>query len=366
MPLSLPRLVLLLSGFLGFAIQGTTLLGVETIKFRQGDQERTASGKILVEAQDGGVMLQADDGQIWTLQPQDIIERKADERAFQPIDSDEMQRRLEGELAEGELAQGFHVYRTQHYVIFYNSTERYAKQVGALFEQLYRSFFTFWKNQRWDLPEPEYPLVAVVLRDHQSFLTYASDDIGETAKSVIGYYHLGSNRMTTFNVPDWERNVATMIHEATHQLAYNCGLQRRFADNPMWVSEGLATFFESPDRRNSRVWRSIGRVNEVNLRRWYQYFPKRPAESLATLLADDMRFRNASEASSAYAEGWALTYFLIKTRKKMYVQYLRLLSEGKYLAEKTKRQRIEEFEECFDMTLEETNRAFLKYIRTVR
>ena len=47
--------------------------------------------------------------------------------------------------------------------------------------------------------------------------------------------------MTTFNVPDWERNVATIIHEATHQLAYNSGMQRRYADNPMWVSEGLAT-----------------------------------------------------------------------------------------------------------------------------
>ena len=361
MPLSLPRLVLLLIGCVGFAIHGTTLLGVETIKFRKGDQERIASGEILIEAQDGGVMLQGDDGQIWTLQAQDIIERKADARAFQPIDADEMQRRLQGELKEG-----FQVYRTQHYVIFYNCNELYAKQVGALFEQLYRSFFTFWKNQRWKLPEPDYPLVAVVLRDHSAFLDYASNDIGETAKTVIGYYHLGSNRMTTFNVPDWERNVATLIHEATHQLAYNCGVQRRFADNPMWVSEGLATFFESPDRRNPRTWRSIGSVNQVNLRRWYQYFPNRPAESLATLLADDMRYRNATEASAAYAEGWALTYFLIKTKRKEYVAYLRLLSEGKYLAEKTKRQRIEDFVDCFGMTLEETNRAFVKYMRSVR
>ena len=67
-----------------------------------------------------------------------------------------------------ELGPGFEVYRTQHYVIFYNSSEAYAKQVGALFEQLYRSFFIFWKNQRWELPEPEYPLVAVVLGDHDS------------------------------------------------------------------------------------------------------------------------------------------------------------------------------------------------------
>lgn len=361
MLLSLPRLVLLLAGFLSFVFQCSPLRGVETIKFRLADKTRTAAGKILVEAQDGGVMLQADDGQIWTLQPENIIERKTDDRPYMPINADQIQTRL-----QDELGSGFQVYRTQHYVIFFNSTEAYAKQVGALFEQLYRSFFIFWKNQRWELPEPEYPLVAFVLRDHESFLSYATNDIGETAKSVIGYYHLGSNRMITFNVPDWERNVATIIHEATHQLAYNCGMQRRFADNPMWVSEGLAMFFETPDRRNPRAWRAVGSVNQVNLRRWMQYFPRRPQDSLVTLLSDDMRYRNPGEATAAYAEGWALTYFLIKTKRKEYVKYLRLLSEGKYLAEKTKRQRIDEFEESFDMTLEQTNRAFLSYMRRLR
>jgi len=361
MLLTKPRLVLLLAGCLTFFVSCPTVSGVETIKFRTGDQERIASGEILVEAQDGGVMLQADDGQIWTLQPEAIIARKSDERPFQPISPEEMQVRL-----KNELGAGFEVFRTQHYVIGYNSSEAYAKQVAALFEQLYRSFFVFWKNQRWDLPEPKYPLVAVVLRDHESFLSYATRDIGDTAKSVIGYYHLGSNRMITFNVPDWERNVATIIHEATHQLAYNCGMQRRFADNPMWVSEGLAMFFETPDRRNPRNWRAIGSVNQVNLRRWIQAYPRRSNDSLVSLLSDDMRFRNAGEATAAYAESWALTYFLIKTKRKEYVKYMRLLSEGKYLAEKTKRQRIDDFEECFDMTLEQTDRAFLAYMRRLR
>ena len=79
-----------------------------------------------------------------------------------------------------------------------------------------------------------------------------------------------------------------------------------------------------------------------------------------------MRFRNAGEATAAYAESWALTYFLITTKRKEYVTYMRLLSEGKYLAEKTKRQRIDDFEECFDMTLEQTDRAFLAYMRRLR
>ena len=77
--------------------------------------------------------------------------------------------------------------------------------------------------------------------------------------------------------------------------------------------------------------------------------------------------RPSASAGPAYAEAWALTYFLIKTnRKKQYVEYLKKLSEGKPLVELTPRQRIEMFEEAFDTSLAELDEAFLKYMRTVR
>lgn len=358
----LPRLVTLIFASLLVMAGARGALAVETVTFREGENVRTVTAEILVEAQDGGLMLKADDGYIWSVRSDQILERTSDDQPLQPIDFDEMQERM---LAE--LPSGFNVQRTPHYLIFYNSNDAYAKRVSILFEQLHRGFFTFWKNQRWKLPEPEFPLVAIVLKDHPAFLEHAENEIGDTAKSVIGYYHLASNRMTTFNVPDFERNVSTIIHEGTHQLAYNCGLQRRFADNPMWVSEGLATFFESPDRRNPLKWRSIGRVNQVNLMRWRNYVPKRPSESLATLLADDSRFREPATAAAAYAEGWALTYYLIKTnRKKQYVEYLKLLSEGRPLMERTQRQRIEMFESAFECTLAELDESFLRFMQTVR
>lgn len=358
----MPRLVILIVLVSALGSVAVTAVGAERICFRD-DQNRQhkVTGEILVEAQDGGVMLQADDGRIWMIQPGQIDERSSDDQALVPLNDEQMEVRLLEELRDG-----FSVFQTQHYVVAYNSSEEHARQVAALFEQLYRGFFAFWKNQRWDLPEPRFPLVAVVLRDHASFLDHARAEIGETADSVIGYYHLSSNRMTTFNVPNWERNVATIIHEATHQLAYNCGLQKRFADNPMWVSEGLATFFESPDLRNPGRWRSIGRVNQVNLMRWRKYVGNRPQESLTTLLADDTRYRNAATASDAYAEGWALTYFLIRTRRSEYVDYLKQLSAGKPLAERTQRQRIEMFEQAMGTTLVELDKEFVEYMRRVR
>ena len=293
----MPRLVPSSALLVLLSLVTRPVIGFEKIVFRDDDdQQHEVVGELLIEAQDGGVMLQADDGKIWMIQPDQIVDRTSNDQALKPLNNDQVAERLLEEFDDG-----FSIYRTQHYIVAYNSSEEYAKRVAALFEQLYRNFFTFWKNQRWDLPEPRFPLIAIVLRDHDRFLEHALEEIGETADTVIGYYHLTSNRMTTFNVPNWERNVATIIHEATHQLAYNCGLQKRFADNPMWVSEGLATFFESPDLRNPGRWRTIGRVNRVNLMRWRRYIVHRPEESLATLLADDTRYRNPASASDAYA-----------------------------------------------------------------
>jgi hypothetical protein len=354
----MPRSVFLSFLFILFGIE---LRAVETVTFRDGDTERTVAGQMVVEAQDGGVMIQSDAGRIWTIYPDDLIARESDDRPFLAIDSETMEQRL-----RAELPQDFQVFRTPHFVIGYNSSEEYAKRVGGLYEQLYRAFHTYWKNQQWTLPEPEFPLVSLVLKDRADFLRFAEAEIGTMAESVIGYYHLGTNRMITFNVPNFERNSATIIHEATHQLAYNCGLQRRYADNPLWVGEGLATYFETPDRRNPTRWRGIGRVNRVNLARWHAYQPDRPQESLSTLLANDDRYRNSATAAAAYAEGWALTYFLIKTRRKQYVDYLRKLSAGKPARDVTEQARIDMFEAAFETTVAELDRDFLAYMRRVR
>ncbi len=255
-----------------------------------GGEPKEVVGKALVTAQDGGQMVVTDDGRMLIIQPQWILTRTSDEQPLVPVDAKEAGRRL---LAE--LPPGFAVYQTKHYVIVHNTHEGYVRWVGGLFESLHRGFHTYFRNQGWELLEPEFPLVALVFADRASFEAYARPELGNMAAAVIGYYNLETNRMTTFNVPNAERNVATIIHEATHQLAYNTGLQTRFADNPMWVSEGLAAFFEATNLANLNRWSGIGRVNTVKLSDFRKYVPNRPNESLATLLSDDSRFRSTRD-----------------------------------------------------------------------
>lgn len=334
----------------------------ETVSFKDSKGVvRQVVGESLVTAQDGGLFFRGDDGHIWTILPEAIQSHESDDQPVVPIDASEIGRRL-----LKELPAGFSVHQTGNYVIVHNTNEGYVRRVGGLFEQLHRGFYTYWKNQGWELPPPTYPLIALVFADRASYDAYALEDVGEAARSTIGYYNLETNRMITFNVPDIERNVATIIHEATHQLAYNSGLQKRFADNPMWVSEGMAVFFESPDFNTKNGWRSIGKVNMVNLARFKNYVPRRGSESLAKLLADDMRFRQESTASDAYSEAWAMTYFLLRTKKKEYTQFLKKLSEGKPLETRNARERIELFQQMIGTDLATLDKQFLVYMSRVQ
>jgi hypothetical protein len=166
--------------------------------------------------------------------------------------------------------------------------------------------------------------------------------------------------------PDAEPLVATIIHEATHQIAFNSGMQTRFADIPLWVSEGLAMYFESPDLQSAKGWRGIGAVNENRLGQFDKYLDQRPASSLKSLIVDDKRMRDAGSAVDAYAEAWALTYYLIHHRQKQYLVYLKMLADKRPLLWDDPQARLKEFQTAFGDNLGQLDADFLRQMQKVR
>ena len=102
-----------------------------------------------------------------------------------PYSREEMTKRL---LAE--LPPGFRVHSTTHYLIFYDTSPAYAQWCGSLFERLYMAFTNFWSRKGFELPQPEFPLVAVVFADKQSYLKFSKPELGEAGESIIGYFGL--------------------------------------------------------------------------------------------------------------------------------------------------------------------------------
>jgi hypothetical protein len=145
-------------------------------------------------------------------------------------------------------------------------------------------------------------------------------------------------------LPDAAPLVSTLVHEATHQMAFNCGLHARLAPVPVWVSEGVATFFETPDLRSRSGWRGIGTVNRHRLERFRRTY--RPGE-LEALVGTDDRFRDPATAPDAYAAAWALTWFLISTKHDPFVRYLGAMAGKTPFAADTPAQRLEDFAAAF-------------------
>lgn len=357
---------------------------VREVKFRDGEQLRQVLGEVLVEAVDGGILLQGTDGRQWAIQPEEIENSRDVSEPLKPMTNDEMEKAM---LAE--LPGGFNAHRTDHYLIMYNTTKAYSQWTGNLLERLYKAHFAFWKKKGVELVEPRFPLVAIIFDTKESYREYASKELGDSVDAIIGYYHLQSNRITMFDLtgvegllpnnakvsrnvllnevlrqPGAERTVATIVHEAFHQLAYNTGLQVRLADNPFWVSEGMAVYFESPDFSSSQGWSTIGKVNQYNLREFSNYLRQRPADSLVTLLSDDQRFRNPATSTAAYAEAWALNYYLLRRRSKEYAEYLTFLAAKPPLGQSDPKVRIEEFKKYFGADLQKFDQQFLNYITT--
>jgi len=379
-PIIWPR-VLAMALVMGIVCPHTTT-AVDYVTIRQGQASREVAGRIEVEAVDGGVLLLGLDGTLWPIAKDELASRRSDTKRFAALSKEDLTRNLVADLP------GFRVHATQHYLICYNTSPAYARWVGGLFEGLHKAFYNYWTRRGAVLHEPEFPLVALAFDSRSSFSRHAQREIGERANSVIGYYSVQTNRMTMYDLtgveaaglnernaaarinqilsqPDAERQVATIVHEATHQLAFNSGLQTRFADCPFGVSEGLAIFFETPNLESTKGWRSVGSVNRYNLINFRKYLPRRPPGSLETLITDDKRFSDEATSADAYAEAWALTYFLLQTRSESYVKYLAKLAEQKPLLDTDPQERIKQFKQFFGDELIGLENEFLRYMRTV-
>jgi len=333
---------------------------IDHVSFLRGGRQYQIAGRLLVTAQDGGLLVLERDGVLWAIPPEEQVSHTSDNAPFEPFARRELAARL---LAE--LPDGFQTHETAHYLILYDTSPAYAQWCASLFERLYFAFTNFWTRRGFELKDPEFPLVAIIFADHARYLEYSRPEVGDVGDAVIGYFSLRTNRITMYDLtgvgaagsparvqhflaqPDTPRTVATIVHEATHQIAFNCGLHARYSDCPLWFSEGIAIYFETPDLSRSTGWRGIGTFNRPRLAQFQQYLRHRPRDSLYTLIADNKRFQDVKQSLDAYAESWALTYYLLRVKPRQYIEYLKVLSQKKPLLPEGPEERVAEFEAAF-------------------
>jgi hypothetical protein len=362
-------------------------IAVDRVTFRRSPEadETSLEGRVMIEAVDKSMIFQTADGGLYPLTAEQVIRRDSDAATFEPLSDDECGKKLLAALPEG-----FDIHKTKNYIFAYNSNKAYVQWVGALFERLHRAFHTFWQARGIKLSEPEFPLCVLVFADDESYATHVKQHYGEAASKLAAFYALNTNHVTLYDLtgvgalrregsrrgnaaqinemlshPSASQNVATVVHEAFHQLQFNCGLSQRYADVPLWVAEGLAMYFETPDLKSAQGWRTIGAVHYGRLGHFRAYLPNRPEASLKSLIIDDKRFRDARGAAAAYSEAWAMNHFLMQRHAKTYIAYLKNIAAKRPAEIPTPEERLKEFTDAFG-DLESLDAEFLRHAQSLR
>lgn len=309
---------------------------------------------------DGAVLIEDRAGRLRMFPAKAIEGHVVLDEPWVPCTSEELAK----ELLAG-LGPEFTVTQTDHYLILANSSEEYAEFCGKMLEKVHTEFQKFMEGLGVEIKLPERHLPVLIFAAVAEFEAYAEKLHPEISfTDTPGFYTVRDNLVLLQDLTrnrslrsaaairrslsDQPLQVATIIHEAVHQLAFNTGVQVRMADNPVWFSEGLSLCFEQPSPRTPLLWT---RPNLVNARHHAEFV--RLAEntelpiSLSDLIQRDAFFQQAETATAAYAESWALVTWLLRERPEQLGKWIQRLGQQRPLEPVTGAERAALFVDVF-------------------
>jgi hypothetical protein len=267
------------------------------------------------------------------------------------------QAQIRGQLLR-EFAKGYEVSGVGHYLVVH---------------PLYRSFVHYFAARGWQLSEPQFPLIAVVYARPADFHQTAKNEGLTPSSNLLGYYSPITNRILLYDVTagksgiDWTVNAETIVHEASHQSAFNTGVHSRFGQTPRWVAEGLGTMFEARGVWQSRAYpNQADRINRNLLAGYRQYAASgnRKPGAIAALVSSDRLYD--THPQHAYPEGWALSFFLSETEPKKYCRYLAQTAVSPSFTLYRSPQRLKDFTDVFGSDLVMLDARLQRFIAGLR
>jgi len=369
-----------------FVLFTRPLCALETVRFKTKDgPEKEIAGRILLMGPQGEFFLQGQDGQLFQIHPDSVLSHESDKAPFVPW----TQRELEKQLGD-EFGANFHVLATDHYLIVYNTSEKYAKWTGEYFDRFYKTYHSIWTKFKLDLEEPEFPLVAILFSDKKQFDRYAQKEIGEKFPlEMNAYYHKWTNRIVLCDLTGIEKqldeasssarnrvsgssaitnrpgagyNLSATIHEAAHQIGCNNGMFPRLAPIPLWLLEGIAMLHEVADVDNpKRAESGETKVNKKRLSQLRAFNPNALASATKIMLQRDDDLRSPQTAEGYYGLAWGFTYFLYKKKAKEFRTYLQEMAAKTAEDADSPTLRLDDFENHFGSDWDKLQKEFLRF-----
>jgi hypothetical protein len=309
------------------------------------------------------------DGRLWLLSPTQMGGLSKTASNFRPYSPTVLRAELLREVSRDYEVSGAGQYSVTFLIIHpRGQRDRWTERL----EDLYRGFAHYFSVRGFSLNTPAFPLVSVVCKDHKEFERVAAAQPGLAHTSnILGYYSITSNRMTLYDMGSsdargWTRNASVLIHEATHQTAFNTGIHSRYSPPPSWVSEGLATMFEAPGVYDSRTYTRLAeRINRDRLHDFRKVVvPCHKPETIVSIVGSDDLFR--ANPAAAYAEAWAFSFFLVETRPHEYATYLKRTAAHRPFHACTAAERLADFTAVFGSDWRMLEARFLRFMAEVK
>jgi hypothetical protein len=327
-------------------------------------QGRKVEGSPLIW-DDNTIYLLGRDGRLWDINPNLVTNYKQTAGHFRCFSPSEIRAEL-----LGELGNDYEVSGTSHYLVAHANGQK--DKWSEHFEQLYRSFVSYFSLRGFKCSQPPFPLIGVVCRNNRDFMRYSTKNGMPSPGEVLGYYDLESNHILLYdmggsaNSQDWQDNASVVIHEATHQTAFNTGVHNRYCQPPLWLIEGLATMFEAPGVYDSHLYPQLqSRINRGRLSEFRKLVePRHRPELIQSIIASDKIFD--VNQSAAYAEAWALTFYLAENEPRKYAQYMALTASKPPFSQYDSRQRTADFIQVFGANWRMLEAQFLRFMKTLK
>lgn len=195
-----------------------------------------------------------------------------------------------------------------HFTLVTDSNEKQARHILDNFERMRWMFRTLFPKANVD---PASPILVFAAKNKKSFEALEPQEyLAKGQLTLAGYFLTGVDKNLILLRLDSESEhpFSTVYHEYTH-------LQFRDANEwmPLWLSEGIAEFFQNTDFRDKQVLLGEPNPDDILYLRQNQIIP------LETLLRVDHNspyYHQENKGSVFYAESWALTHYLQVTDKE--------------------------------------------------
>ncbi len=283
-------------------------------------------------------------------------------------------------------------YDSKHFTAWSNAAAEFTRERLRNCEALYADFLAHFRGKGFAVKAPAGRLMVAVFDSQAGFDAYFGTKM---PGSLVGIYHPKSNHLVIYDIhhnrglADGKRqaekisreipfdidrvqfiggverqirafaettNVSATIHEAAHQISFNCGMLNRHGDVAPWVAEGLATYCE-PCVNGS--WQGPGapnyervRVLAAGLRGKGRLVP------LTALVGGDDWRKDGATLLTGYAQSWALFRMLMEERPRALRAYLDLIRDRR-----TADHRLTDFRQAFGPDLSALERRHQEYVR---